>query len=235
MLAARQTFYSQTTGTTDPYWTNVKMLVQANSGTILDYSTVGATCSISSPTSGTTLVTSPILYSAYSIYNTGGSRWSVASAAARSCTGQFTFEWFWRSAGTTAATQYEVAWACSGGPYSGGNIIGQIGITNSNKWTKNQTGVVYNFTNLNAYDQQWHHIATTRDSSNVNRFFYDGVLFATTQTDSTTYNFDAQMIFGGTGGPDNYSNGYWDQLRLTVGVCRYTTTFTPPTGLFPTS
>ena len=234
MFAARGGFASNTVQT-DPYWANVKMLISANSGTIVDYA-LGATITQNYTAPGASLVTSPILYSAYSIYNTGGARWSLASNAARQCTGEFTFEWFWRSASTTAATPYEVAWMIDPINAAIGNIIGQIGTTNSNRWSINSySGSNYNFTTSSAYDQTWHHIAFTRDSSNVIRFFYDGILYGTTVTTSISNSFQNLMIFGGSGGGDNFSNGYWDQLRLTVGVCRYTSTFTPPTGLFPTS
>lgn len=231
MFAARGGF-TQTGGAGDPYWADVTMLISANSGTIVDYAK-GATITQNYTAPGASLVTSPILYSAYSIQQTGGARWSIAANASRSCPGAFTFEWFYRCTGTSAATPYEVPWMIS--PIGGYAVIGQIGTVNSNRWSLNGTGGG-NFTTSSAYDLNWHHVAWTRDSSNVIRFFYDGVEYApSSNTTAGTYLFNQLMIFGGAGAGDNYSNGNWDQLRLTTGVCRYTTNFTPPTGLFPTN
>lgn len=225
MFAARGGFTSSSEGG-DPYWSSVTMLIQANSGTIVDYA-LGATITPNYTSPGSSLVTSPILYSAYSIQQTGGARWQIAANAARTSPGQFTFEWFYRCSGASAATTYEVPWY-------GPNVISQIGTTNSNKWIINGiAGAI--FSDSNAYDLQWHHVAFTRDSSNVLRFFYDGVeRVASSSTSATSYTFGNAIQFGGAGASDNYSNGNWDQIRLTTGVCRYTSSFTPPTGLFPT-
>jgi hypothetical protein len=64
-------------------------------------------------------------------------------------------------------------------------------------------------------------------------FYYDGIAAANTVTSSLTFTFGNQMIFGGSGGADNFSNSYWDDIRLTIGVCRYTSNFTPPVGPLP--
>lgn len=234
MFAARGGFLAQPTSSGDPFWANVKMLITARSGTIVDASTVGAAITQNFTAPGASVVSTPVKYNPYAIFNTGGGRWSIAINAQRSCPGQFTFEWWWRSQGLTAGSTFEVPWMISPINQAAGNIVSQIGTTNSNRWSiNNYGGTNRNFTTLNAYDQIYHHVAFTRDASSVIRFFYDGVLFGTTVTNSVTHGFNNLIIFGGAGAADNRSQGYWDDLRLTVGVCRYTTTFTPPVGPFP--
>ena len=94
---------------------------------------------------------------------------------------------------------------------------------------------------------QWVHVAISRDASNVVRVFLDGVPSATT----TTIAGD----FGGTsGGASHFTigvmivaavlgvpfvsadfDGYFDNIRVTRGLCRYNSPFTPPIAPFPTS
>ena len=216
----------------DPYWSNVELLLTARTGTLVDAAksaAIGVTTGV-----GVTIYGSPVNYNPYSFGQSSQARWNVAAYSPRNASGQFTHETWWRSFGTSAASAFEVAWAINPINQPIGNIIGQIGTTNSNRWSINSiSSVNYNFTASSAYDQTWHHVCFTRDASNVIRFFYDGVLYGTTVTSSQTFNFGNQMIFGGGGGGDNYSNSYWDDYRLTIGVCRYTTTFTPPVGPLP--
>lgn len=71
----------------------------------------------------------------------------------------------------------------------------------------------------------WTHVAITRENGLV-RLFINGVL-----SGSGTYatNFtDPKCIIGAGGtGSSQYFNGYIDNIRLTKGVARYTTAFTP--------
>jgi hypothetical protein len=70
---------------------------------------------------------------------------------------------------------------------------------------------------------QWYHIAATRDSSNNQRVFINGVLFGTA-TSTNNYGQNGFRLFTTT------LNGYVSNARLVVGSCLYTTNFTPPTG-----
>ena len=233
MFSARGGFQGGSAADGDPYWANVELLLTARTGTLVDAAksaAIGVTSGV-----GAVIYSSPVNYNPYSFGQSSFARWSVAAYSPRNASGQFTHETWWRSFGTSAATAYEVAWMINPINPAIGNIIGQIGsIANANKWSINSIGGTnYNFTTASAYDQTWHHVCFTRDASNVIRFFYDGVLYGTTVTSSQTFNFGNQMIFGGAGGSDNASNGYWDDYRLTIGVCRYTTTFTQPVGPLP--
>lgn len=78
----------------------------------------------------------------------------------------------------------------------------------------------------------WYHIALARSGSTV-RLFVDGTsvgsnTFTTSLTSTLPLNIGVQ---GSTN--TNYFNGYMDDIRITKGVARYTTTFTPPTESLP--
>jgi hypothetical protein len=67
----------------------------------------------------------------------------------------------------------------------------------------------------------WHHVALTRDASNVFRVFQNGTLLASTLTNS--------IILSNNLGYD--ANGYIDEIRVS-NTARYTATFTVPLSRF---
>lgn len=90
---------------------------------------------------------------------------------------------------------------------------------------------------------RWYHIAVCRDGSNDNRLFIDGVAQGLPKADANTYNatgvgvglwFGAQQDFGSAtiNGNSGFA-GWMDEIRLTPGVARYTSNFTPPSSAFP--
>ena len=86
---------------------------------------------------------------------------------------------------------------------------------------------------------QWVHVAFTR-SGGVLRAFLNGQQIDSSYPNNFTYfNSTAPVSVGSFG---NYAsngygylnfNGYIDDLRVTKGVARYTSNFTPPTSAFP--
>jgi len=74
---------------------------------------------------------------------------------------------------------------------------------------------------------QWVHIAVTR-SNNTVKLFINGVQEATTANDTTNYNVNAPCLVGINISNTSPMNGYIKDLRITKGVARYATTFTPP-------
>ena len=80
-------------------------------------------------------------------------------------------------------------------------------------------------------DNQWYHIAVSRGAGAA-RLYVDGVeessVSGTNANLSTTNVWVGRTLFGNL-----YLKGYIDDLRLTIGVDRYTANFTPPTAPFP--
>jgi hypothetical protein len=95
--------------------------------------------------------------------------------------------------------------------------------------------------NTSVQTGNWHHVAVSRSGSAL-RLFHNGTLLGTA-TDSfncTAPNTTSTLHVGVNqdGLPSNtailgYLNGYIDDLRITKGIARYTSNFTPPTAPFP--
>jgi hypothetical protein len=82
---------------------------------------------------------------------------------------------------------------------------------------------------------QWSHIAITRNGSNI-RLFINGVLNGTADSTTASIGAGTAASIGSFNSGNQYTfSGYMDDLRITKGIARYTTNFTPPTASFPTS
>ncbi|MBR9675550.1 LamG domain-containing protein [Candidatus Woesearchaeota archaeon] len=68
----------------------------------------------------------------------------------------------------------------------------------------------------------WHHIAVVEDGDNY-YLFVDGVLEDSTTDTDRPANYPTNILIG-----DNYK-GLIDEVRVSKGVARWTTDFTPPT------
>ncbi len=79
-------------------------------------------------------------------------------------------------------------------------------------------------------DNVWHHIAFCREDLTL-RCFRDGILVASA-SDPSNYNASAPKLglgaFANRDLPQYNLNGYLDDIRILVGVARYTASFTPP-------
>ena len=75
---------------------------------------------------------------------------------------------------------------------------------------------------------RWTHVAATRNSSGAITLWTNGIASG---TGSDTTNFSDGNLFVGTEyALANFWNGFIADLRVTNGVARYTTNFTPPTS-----
>jgi len=81
----------------------------------------------------------------------------------------------------------------------------------------------------------WTHIAVTRSSGTL-RLYINGTQIASGTFTGNVGTNALSYVSVGTSGPSSSQsplNGYLDDLRITKGIARYTTNFTPPTTPFP--
>ena len=80
----------------------------------------------------------------------------------------------------------------------------------------------------------WYHVAVVRSGTGTNQtvIYIDGVSSAT-GTSASNFNQTSVMYVGADRTGGSALNGYLDDLRITKGYARYTSTFTPPTAAFP--
>ena len=76
----------------------------------------------------------------------------------------------------------------------------------------------------------WSHIAVSR-ASGVTRLFVNGTVQGTTYTDANVY-VAKPVAIGASFSASNKFTGHIDEVRISRGVSRYTTTFTPTTQAF---
>lgn len=223
--------------TSDPYWSMVKLLLQfegvEGSATFTDESTIGAVA---------TQYGSPIITLAAGKFgrgfagNGGAAGRSLlfpSNAAYAPGTGQFTLEWFGRND-------------------NGSQDVGVLGLGESGSQLVFSTtsgdlrlrrtgypnfGTITQVTNGFPADGAYHHYFVGRDASNVMYIGIDGIIrFSATVTD----NIVAAPFAVGAWVPSSGTNraafqGGIDGVRLTIGACRYTSSYIPPSGPYPTS
>lgn len=89
-------------------------------------------------------------------------------------------------------------------------------------------------TNTLSTASTWQHIAFCRSGSNV-RAFLDGTQIGPTIVSTLSFSLSLGSMRIGVRGTTEYMNGYFDDLRITKGVGRYTTNFVPLSYQFPDS
>ena len=147
-------------------------------------------------------------------------------------TGDFTVECWIYTSETTADTFYRRIYMTDGPT---GNASGnfQIALVPTTGYANLWDGTLDLIGTSNVCNGAWHHIAATRFNSTL-RLFVDGI-----QQGSTTYSVSVSPNSGkprpyvGTyNGTSGDFNGYIQDLRITKGIARYTSNFTPPTTAF---
>lgn len=77
----------------------------------------------------------------------------------------------------------------------------------------------------------WFHAAVVRNGNTIT-FYIDGVSRGSvTFTDSVAYSTSHALTIGASSNNAAYFNGYLQDIRITKGVARYTSTFTPPSQI----
>ena len=113
--------------------------------------------------------------------------------------------------------------------------LGNGATSGSNKVLRHWNGgSVTNFS-TELPQSQWYHFALVRSGSTV-KLYINGTADSTTRTDSGTYLMgQTSTLTIGADGLGNDFRGYINDLRITNGLARYTTNFTPPTSAHLTS
>lgn len=231
---------SQSTAATDPYWSSVTLLLRGNSSPITDEK---AGYTFSAYPAAPSINTSVKKFGAGSIlFSNGGYLYNLTADNSISNfeTSAFTVE-FWVRFTSVAANQIIV-----------GNLNQTGGVTDGWALYLSATGTLRAYgpsvsgtTTVTVAANTWYHIALTR-SGNTFRLFKDGVfddgagnVTSFTDAGSIVFSTGLQFDIGGYGNNASSSGfllrAYIDDLRITRGVARYTTNFTPPTAEFPNS
>lgn len=223
LLGAPTNVSATESAATDPYFSDVSLLLQDS---LTDESPQGQTLAVSGDAA---ISTAQVKVGTHSLAFDGNGDWVTASADTSLVfgTGPFTVEFWMYWDGVITGTPY----------------MGVMGVHNASG--TGRYAIFMSSAGIGHYIQsafpamtaipanQWVHIASTRDSSGVCRFFVDGVL-ATSVTDAGDLTAPQGFRVG-----NDFANarppfsGYIDALRITKGVARYTSNFTPPTSAFP--
>ena len=76
----------------------------------------------------------------------------------------------------------------------------------------------------------WQHVALTRQGPTL-RLFKDGVQALIIQNNTSNFTY-SNVVIGGYYSTGYLFKGYLDDVRITKGVARYVSNFTPPTASF---
>ena len=86
-------------------------------------------------------------------------------------------------------------------------------------------------TSVNPNDGSWHHLSVARSGSTF-KMFFDGVQVHSSTLTASLGDFTNQNVnIGFNTRNSTYIKGYLQDVRVTKGLARYTSTFTPPTEL----
>lgn len=81
---------------------------------------------------------------------------------------------------------------------------------------------------------RWYHFALTKDASDDYRMFVDGNQIGTTQSDASAYTTGSTTSVDMKIGTGVTTGIHLDEYRITKGVARWTTNFTPPARAYST-
>jgi hypothetical protein len=213
----------------DPNYSSVSLLLNGNgtngSTTFTDSSSYGHTVT---PGGNAQISTAQSKFGGASMYFDGSGDYinCPASTAFSFGTGDFTIEFFarWNSFSNVNV----IIDTRSGGSSANGLAI----YTDVNGTIVVYSGFTTFITGSALQVNQWYFVALSR-ASGTTRLFIDGVQSGALASD--TRNYTDQNFFAGRTNESaiNYFSGYIDDLRVTKGIARYTSNFTPPAAQLP--
>ena len=244
----------------DPYWSNVSLLLQAdgpanarNNNTVLDGSTnalaVTRNGNVTQGSISPFTKTYPynVNLGGGSIYVNGvpGNNLLVSASTANAIgTGQFTIEaWVYIISGKSTPTGNGAHTVISQGN-NASNLMWWLGINDATQaifWGLS-ADVAVTVSGSPITFNAWNHIAVTRNAANSEKIFLNGAVINTRTNTSNYNNASSYQIQVGSHYDTNYPaaygissygnvlNGYISNLRVVPGVAVYTGAFTPPTA-----
>lgn len=217
--------YRFASGTNDPHWSSVVLLLHCDG-------TDGSTTFTDQKGKTVTAVGNAQIDTAEKKYGSGsmqldgnGDYASVSSSSAMDfgTSTDFTVEAWVYITGTNSPNFVTVAnRTYYFGLYLGALVVGN-GVEN----------VFLLSPSFDGYRDKWTHVAHTRTGS-THRVFLDGVL-KNTNTSSQAYGATTDIYIGQDPYFGAILSGWIDDVRVTKGVARYTSNFTPPDAAFPDS
>ena len=205
----------------DPDFSSVSLLLHGDgnngSTTFIDSSSNSHTVT---PAGNAQISTTQSKFGGSSMYFDGsGDYLTVTDSSLAFGTGEFTIEFWMRAASTaefegllsTGNVNTTDSWQISGGADLVFSRLGGLAVGDT-------------FPSLNT----WHHVAIVRDASSVVTMYINGTN-VDSATDTNDYSANNLKI-GTNRAVNSFYDGYIDDLRITKGVARYTSNFTPPTA-----
>lgn len=211
-------------GLGDSAYSSVSLLLHGegsnSSTTITDNSTSPKTITV---TGGAQISTAQSKFGSSSIYLPASSTITTPSSSDFAFgTGDFTVEFWWYV--TTLPTS-EARLVNFGGPAN--QFLNLTYGYESNTFTIVNESVAHVLnTSQSVSLNQWHHISYTR-ASNTLYLFFNGALLGSTNVGGVSTPNTSVTFSPGPGG-----SSYFDEIRITKGVARYTSAFSPPTSVF---
>lgn len=219
----------------DPYYSSVSLLLHGDgtngSTTIVDSS---STPKILTASGGAAITTTQYKFGTGSIYFDGvnDSVTTPSNASLDFGTGDFTIEVWYKKGGAKVNIAVVRRNMFSTGTGAWGFSVSDDGTNKGLYWVDELQGGTGVSVTGGPSSTAWTHYAVCR-ASGVIRLFIDGVSYysgANTRNYSNTFELN---IGKWDTTSTTYGSGYLDDLRITTGVARYTTNFTPPTISFP--
>lgn len=225
MTAGKAGMFSGRGGGGDLYWSNVSLLMHFDGTSFVDSSLYSHPITLVGSAS---LITENPKFGARTGLFTGGWLEVPNSTSFGFGTGDFTIEmWIYPT------TESLVGGLINVGFYNEGILLRHG--TNADNLYINAYPNNYNIDwnpEVNAPIETWTHIALVRSGSAVT-VYAGGNSVATGTSSADLLSTQAVVIGVSRHQPGEYYYGRIDELRITKGVARYTSAFTPPTGPFP--
>lgn len=180
--------------------------------------------------------TSVVKYGTGSLsFSAAGSYLNAAKTPVMYLGGDFTIEaWIYPTANAGSSNSEIVSYGASG-QLDGWHFY-QVASTNVLSFGLNYAGLIVSSSAALSLNT-WTHVAVTRSGTTF-KLWINGTNDGTATSSTTQSTNGSDLLYVGTGsysqGADRSFVGYIDDLRITNGYARYTTTFTPPTAALPT-